>query len=501
MSKARGDQKPNIVWLCTDQQRFDTIACLGNPHIRTPAVDGLVKGGVAFTKHYVQSPICTPSRASFMTGRYPRNHGVLSNGIEAWPASETMVTKLLADHGYLCGLIGKLHLTGAQGGAENRGDDGYGVFLWSNMPRPEDGTSFNNAYHHWLRAKGHDPFELFQDVDALIGPGVAKELHQTTWLAESACDFIRANPERPWMLSLNPFAPHHPFDPPQEYLDRYDAEALPDPLFEESDLARQEEFAGIQHQTYFPVDPRKHHPRGADEARFPDGKFANHKGVPREYYGKAFKASYYAMIEHLDDAVAMIYAELEATGQLENTIFIFTSDHGEMLGDHGLLLKGARFFDGAVRVPMVVHWPAAIQSGLISNALTEAVDIAPTLLDAAGIEVPWYMQGKSLMPILTGESDPHLHKEMVLCEFIDAMGKVYTEDRTRATMTFDGRHKLVSYHGHDLFELFDLEEDPGEYWNRWDDPDYSELRWKLYARQNDLLASQVMFSGQRTMLF
>ena len=494
-------QRPNIVWFCTDQQRFDTIRAHGNRHVRTPHIDRLAGGGFSLRNHYVQSPVCTPSRASFMTGRYTRTNGVNSNGNGVFPAHERLVTRMLADAGYRCGLIGKLHLTGAQSGMENRTDDGYAVFEWSNMPRPEDGTSANNAYHHWLRAKGHDPFELFAEVDALIGAGVPKDLHQTTWLAETASAFIEQSAGSPWLLSLNPFAPHHPFDPSPEYLDRYDPEEMPDPLFRDSDLARQERFASVQHQTFFPVDPRIAHPRGADPHRFPDGKFANHKGVPRAYYGRAFIAAYYAMIEQIDDAVGDLVATLERTGQLDNTIFIFTSDHGEMLGDHGLLLKGARFFEGAVHVPMIVHWPAAIAAGQTTRALTEAVDIAPTLLEAAGIEVPWTMQGKSLLPLLTGATDPDRHKDLVICEFLDAFGKLYTPDRTRATMTFDGRYKLITYYGHDLFELFDLEEDPGEFVNLWDAPEMAERRWDLVRQQADLIARQFLPSTARTQLY
>jgi arylsulfatase len=493
--------RPNVVWFCTDQQRFDTIHALGNPHIRTPAIDRLVAGGMSLLNHYVQSPVCTPSRASFLTGRYTRTNGVNSNGNGKFPAHEVLVTRMLADAGYRCGLIGKLHLTGAQSGVENRTDDGYAVFEWSNMPRPEDGTSHNNAYHHWLRAKGHDPFELYKDVDALIGPGVPKALHQTTWMAETACDFIASSAGSPWLLSLNPFAPHHPFDPSPEYLDRYDPEDMPEPLFRESDLERQARFGNIQHQTYFPVDPRKFHPRGAEPHRFPDNMFVKHKGVPRDYYGKAFVAAYYAMIEQIDDAVGEIIAKLEETDQLDNTIFIFTSDHGEMLGDHGLLLKGARFFEGAVHVPMIVHWPARVAAGQRSKALTEAVDIAPTLLEAAGLEVPWFMQGKSLLPMLTGAAPADHHKDMVICEFLDAFGKLYAPDRTRATMTFDGRYKMISYHGHDLFELFDLEIDPGEFDNLWDAPGMAERRWDFYRRQVDLVAAQFLPSVTRTHLF
>jgi arylsulfatase len=498
---AKPHAKPNIVWFCSDQQRFDTIRALGNGYIRTPNIDRLVDGGVAFRNHYVQSPVCTPSRASFLTGRYTRANGVNSNGNGAFPAHEKLVTRILADAGYRCGLIGKLHLTGAQAGQENRTDDGYDVFEWSNMPRPEDGTSHNNAYHDWLRAKGHDPFELYAEVDALIGPGVPKDLHQTTWLAERACAFIEANAGSPWLLSLNPFAPHHPFDPSPEYLDRYGVDDVPEPLFRETDLERQKLFASIQHQTYFPVDPRIFHPRGAEPHRFPGGKFVNHLGVPKNYYGKSFIAAYYAMIEQLDDAVGVIFDKLARTGQLENTIFIYTSDHGEMLGDHGLLMKGARFFEGAVHVPMIVHWPAAAAGGRKLSALTESVDIAPTLLEAAGLEIPLSMQGKSLMPLLTEASAPDRHKDMVICEFLDAFGKLYAPDRTRATMTFDGRYKLVTYYGHNLFELFDLEKDPGEFENIWNAPEMAEKRWDLYRRQADLIAQQFVPSAPRTHLF
>jgi arylsulfatase A-like enzyme len=164
-------------------------------------------------------------------------------------------------------------------------------------------------------------------------------------------------------------------------------------------------------------------------------------------------------------------------------------------------MKGARFFDGAVRVPLVMHWPGRYKAGLRSGALVESIDIAPTLLEAAGIPVPWTMQGKSLDGILRGAAPADHHKDMVFCEFIDSMGKLYTPDHTRATMTFDGRYKLVSYYGHNLFELFDLEEDPGEFDNLWDDPRYRDLRWEFYRKQNDALAFNAAASAPRTMLF
>jgi arylsulfatase A-like enzyme len=148
-----------------------------------------------------------------------------------------------------------------------------------------------------------------------------------------------------------------------------------------------------------------------------------------------------------------------------------------------------------------MHWPGRYKAGLRSNALVESIDIAPTILEAAGIPVPPTMQGRSLDGLLRGKLPADHHKDMVFCEFIDSMGKLYTPDHTRATMSFDGRFKLVSYYGHDLFELFDLEEDPDEFDNLWDDPRYRDKRWEIYRKQNDALAFNVMQSAPRTMLF
>ncbi len=460
--------RPNVLWFCSDQQRWDTVGALGNTHVRTPAVDALCAAGVAFTRDYVQNPLCTPSRASFLTGRYPAAHRVFRNGDTAFPPGEVPVSRLFAEAGYHCGLIGKLHLAAPVGGTEARVEDGYRTWRWSFSPRPEDGTSAHNDYHHWLREKGVDAAELYAEVDAFLGPGAPAALHQTTWAAEEAAAFIHRHRGEPWFLSVNPFAPHHPFDPAPEYLERYDAESLPDPLFRESDLARQPAFKKIQHNTVEAIDPTVRLPGDGDPIRF-DGRWENCLTVGH-YYGRDVKAAYYAMIEQLDWALGELVAALEQTGQRENTIVLYTSDHGELLGDHGLIFKGCRFFEGAVRVPLVIAWPAGFARGVVSPALVEEIDLAPSLLDAAGLVVPPYMQGISLAPILRGEGDPGAHKARVICHFnrSDDDPAVAMAERTHATMTFDGRHKLVVYHGHDLYELFDLEADPGEFENLWE---------------------------------
>ena len=152
------EQRPNVLWICTDQQRHDTIRALGNPHINTPCIDELVGKGFAFTQAYAQSPVCTPSRAAFLTGRYPRTTKCRQNG-QAMPPNEKLVSRLFADAGYTCGLAGKLHLaTCANGVVETRIDDGYEVFHWSHHPQPDWPE---NAYTQWLLSKGTSWEELY----------------------------------------------------------------------------------------------------------------------------------------------------------------------------------------------------------------------------------------------------------------------------------------------------------------------------------------------------
>ena len=455
------ENRPNILWICTDQQRFDTIGALGNPTIHTPNIDQLVAEGTAFSHAFCQSPICTPSRASFLTGMYPSSvHGCM-NGNDHWADAAPLVTKLLADSGYDCGLAGKLHLAGAAGRIEPRGDDGYRVFHWSHDSR--DQWPDGHAYSDWIRSQGEDLSELRKHPE-----NIPPELHQTTWCAERAIEFMEEQRDQPWVMSVNPFDPHGPFDPPQPYLDRYDPESIPDPLFQESDPAA--------HTRLGPVDGF-----GADI-------------VSREK-AKEIQAAYYAMITLIDDNVGRMLDALERTGQRENTIVIFMSDHGEMLGDHGLVAKGCRFYEALVRVPLIFSWPGHFQQGVVSNALVELMDIVPTLLEACGVLAPERMQARSLTPILSGTADPHSHRDFVRCEYYRALNPT-VEGRqgftgSYATMIRDERYKLAVYHDREEGELFDLQIDPGEFENLWDDPNYREVRFDLMKKSFDATALAV----------
>lgn len=487
-------ERPNILWICTDQQRYDTIGALRNPHIHTPNIDRLVAEGLAFTRAYCQNPICTPSRASFLTGMYPSSVHACMNGNDHWADAAPLVTKLLADAGYDCGLAGKLHLSGAADRIEPRPDDGYRVFHWSH--HPYDDWDEGHEYADWLRAQGHDPSVLFEHP-AQIPP----YLHQTTWCTDRALDFIVEERSQPWLMSVNYFDPHAAFDPPQPYLDRYDPAELPPPLFTESDLAAQAKLSEVLFQT---------------EATPPDALNMDDYFQNVELDGdrstqpspaQAIKAAYYGMIELIDDNVGRLLDALERSGQRENTLVIFMSDHGEMLGDHGLVLKGCRFYEGLVRVPLIFSWPGRIPEGVVCDALVELIDIAPTLLDFCDQTHPARMQGKSLHPILVGEADPNRHRTSVRTEYYQTLANLERPRIEReghgsyATMIRDERYKLVTYHGHSIGELFDLTEDPNEFRNLWDDPAHAEIRFRLMKQSFDSLAFAVDLGSEQVTRF
>lgn len=489
------DRRPNILWYCADAQRYDTIHALGNEEIRTPNLDRLVESGVAFTQTYCQSPICTPSRSSFLTGRYPSTTHVYRNGHGEFPATEVPVTRLFAEAGYDCGLAGKLHLSAAKHG-EKRYDDGYRVFEYSNLPYPDEADE-RNRYYDWLRSEKHvDPYELFEGRESFCGAGVPSELHQVTWCTEMAIRHISEQRDGPWLMSVNPFDPHPPFDPPAEYLDRYDPETITPPLFRPSDIERQRDFQEIRQQKMEAVDPSSPMPETPQLTA--DSQAARTFKAPETFNGQTIKAAYYAMIEHVDAQFGRILDALSETGQLENTIVVYHSDHGELLGDHGLIFKGCRFFEGSVHVPLIISCPERYSENLRSDALVELVDLAPTLLDCAGLNISMSMQGRSLVPILSGQADPAVHKSHVVCDFNDSVGYCPKDVHTQATMTFDGRHKLVVYHNEgDLAEWFDLKADPGEFDNLWNSSDNDAEKLNRLRAHTDAVMATIGRGAER----
>ena len=474
---------PNILWICTDQQRYDTIGASGNPYVKTPRLDDLCREGTYWTHGFCQSPICTPSRASFLTGTYPSTCQNTRNGNIRYRGRYPLITRLLANAGYDCGLIGKLHLAGAYERPEPRSNDGYRYWRWSHAPR--DGWPSGHAYAEWVQAQGYDLNELIKDP-----AGVPKELHQTTWCADQTISFVteRRPAETPWLATVNIYDPHEPFNPPAEYRNRFDPANMPGPLFRLSDLRQQRRLSPVDFQSKArnptgPLDiahPVLSYDPGTDSEHVPDaGTFARD--------AKTLKAAYYAMIALIDDQVGRMLDALEESGQAENTLVIFTSDHGESLGDHGLIRKGCRFYEGLVRVPLILRWPNRIEPGRVCNDLVELTDLAPTLLAAADQPKPPWMQGISLL-------DRHTSHKAVRTEYFDATNG---PDSSYATMYRTPSHKLVVYHGHELGELYDLDADPGEFDDLWDDPGSAALKSELLLRSFDASIRAAVDVGEK----
>ena len=333
-----------------------------------------------------------------------------------------------------------------------------------------------NNYMDWLEEKGVDWHAMYKapvidwppksnyPIPARI-QSMPDELHQTTWCVEKAMEFITQSVsedvERPWCISINPFAPHPPFDPPQSFKDRLKIEDMPLPLWKEGELDNKPQ---SQKDSYY---------IGAQS-----GMVRSAVGLTKEEKQEN-TLEYYALVEHLDYQLGRLIDYLEETGQRERTIIMFMSDHGECLGDHGLYWKGGFFYECNVHVPLIFSCPGLIKEGLRSNALVELMDVAPTVLELTGIPVPQYMQAKSLASILKGESDPSHHKDCVYAEYYYS---ALLSNKVYATMYFDGRYKMIVHHDDPISEFYDLQEDPCEYDNLWGKEEYQPLIFEYYQK-------------------
>jgi arylsulfatase A-like enzyme len=302
------------------------------------------------------------------------------------------------------------------------------------------------------------------------------EHSHTKWCVDKAVDFINtlSTSETPWLFSVNIFDPHHSFNPPEEYLQRYldMIDEIPTPEYTEGELENKSHFANKDHTGAYDTPGHLEFDAMTD---------MDHQLV---------KAAYWAMVDNIDAQVGRLLDSLEETDQLENTIIIFTSDHGELLGDHGIYLKGPHFYECSIHVPLIISWPKKIQGGTKNNQLVELVDIAPTILEAANLDIYEGMQGKSLMTQF--ENDDTVHKENIYCEYYNSNIN-HVDPKAYGTMIFDGQYKLIKYHGDKekikcIGELYDLESDPNETINRWDDESYKEIKIEMLGKLCDKMA-------------
>lgn len=471
-------KKPNILWICTDQQRFDTLGCYGNHWVSTPNIDRLARIGTQFECAFSQSPVCTPSRGAFLTGRYPRTCRSRQNGANI-PGTEVLVTRMFADAGYHCGLSGKHHLRACfpkylgPGGRESRIDDGYETFHWSHGSG-RMGIA-ENDYHTWLAEHGLSWKEGRKKVSDHVSTAMTRDTSQMAWCSDMAIEFFTANAGSPWLFSLNAFDPHAGFDPPEEFLAPYleHIDEIPLPAYIEGELDNK------------PLWQMYDHINGA----YGGGNIRFRHSAMAEADHKLVRAAYWAMCDQIDYHVGKMLTALEATGQIENTIVIFTSDHGELLGDHGIYMKGPFFYDCSIRVPLIICMPGAIKSQC-TKGLVELLDLPQTILEAAGIDAHPGMMGKSLWPLLTGLEPSDFHRPDIYCESYNACEghNGANEQPAYATMIRTETHKMVVAHGQGTGELYDLSVDPGEHKNLWDVPEASAIKTELLVRLADRMA-------------
>ena len=480
----RPGRRPNILFLCTDQQRGDSLRCTGATWAVTPNLDKLAHHGSLFRNCYVQNPVCSPSRASLFTGKYVANHGLYANGVPL-PAHQEMFTRTLADAGYDCAMIGKQHLHPCDTWqTEPRRNDGYRVFEWAHGPNHR---ALENDYHRWLRRTHPKVYaEIFPDKGANESTAfgnrartgtpidhVPTEAHYSHWVAERAMCFINhpRDEGESFCLVANFFDPHHPFGAPQEFRDRVDADAIPPPIALEGELLGK---------------PR-------EQEWYSEKSYGGAAPGFREYTGeqiREIRAQYWAMIALIDHEIGRILTALDEAGLAEDTLVVFSSDHGEMLGNHQQLLKGPQLYDDLTRVPLIARWPDRISPGSRIEELVQWVDLPATFLDAAGCAPGRGVQGSSLLPLMTGKRNGW--RNWALSEYRSSGFR--SDPPIMTTMLRSGHWKLIIWHGSPATdsrrdgELYDLSVDPGELRNLFHDPDHAHIRRRLKGALLDVMA-------------
>lgn len=423
-------QKPHIIFIMTDQHRADALGCMGNQTVISPHIDRLAKEGTLFLSGYSSSPSSTPARSGLLTGLSPWHHGMLGYGRVAERYKYEM-PQMMRDLGYYTFGIGKMHWF------PQKSLHGFHATLVDESGRSES-PDFISDYREWfqLQSPGADPDKTGIGWNAHHAGiyQLDEKLHPTTWTGQKACELIRNYPdESPLFLKVSFARPHSPYDPPQRYLDMYKDAEIPEPFIGDwcTDLSE-------------PTDPEK-----AD----PNAPFGNFGTI----HAKKARRHYYANVTFIDDQIGNIIQALKDKGMYDNAIICFTSDHGDMLGDHHHWRKTYPY-EGSAAIPYIVKWPEKLSREKETNVITQPVelrDFLPTFIELAGGDIPSDMDGNSLLKLVQGQSDEwrkYIDIEHATC---------YKADNYWCALT-DGKIKYVWNFHNGSEQLFDLEKDPGE---------------------------------------
>ncbi len=451
------DTRPNIILIITDQQRFDTIRALGFDYVDTPNLDRLVNEGVTFTNCHITAPSCAPSRASLFTGYYPHTTGILKNA-DRWTRSWV---ESLADSGYHCVNVGKMHTFPFEtpAGFHER-------YVVENKDRYLEGRYYFDEWDKALRARGlvkqqRESYRQLPDYNERLGAfewNLPEDLHSDMFVGDMASWWIESYPQtQPLFLEIGFPGPHPPYDPPLKYAEPYLRRELP--LLEVS----QEELDG-QPQ---PFKAMRQHNCDVDHDS------VVHQLNPTREQRHRQRAYYLANVTMIDEKIGKILASLDKQGYLDNSVVIFTSDHGDCLGDHGHSQKWT-MYDIITRMPTIVWSPGRFAGGRACNALCQLMDLGPTILELAGVEIPASMEAISMRPALRG--DPWEGRDYVFAEH--ARDGILQETKFM-TMVRNRNWKLVHFLDEPWGQLFDLEHDPQEVSNLWDSPAHAEKKQEM----------------------
>jgi arylsulfatase len=446
--------RPNILLITTDQQRSDTIGAHGSTHVRTPNIDRMAREGVVFDRAYVQNTVCIPSRACIQTGRYTHQHGVryMESEIDLTPGlpdHELTFMDHLRDAGYVTGATGKIHMMPERGFDFMEIVGGKGA-RWTQSTGASIGPApLGKQYADWLNARRPGGYEEiyaqrrlpeYQRNRASLINVLPLEHYVETYTLEKSIEFMTTAREAPFFLWCGFCGPHGPHDPPESHAHLYPFDQIRLPATLQHDLSDR------------PPHLRPQRRRGPLDRE-------------TEASLRIYMSYYYCLCTLIDDYVGMLLEVLRTRGLLENTLILYTSDHGEMLGDFWRFGKGC-FYEPVVRVPLIVRPPDGCP-GQHFGGLAEVMDIAPTILDYAGIPCPGEMSAESLRPALEGGG---LARPCVLSEFTS------NDQAINAKCLISDRYKFVLWDTEQGGELYDLQEDPDELRNLYYDSGYRDIR-------------------------